>query len=129
TRRLLDWLAKHASGAVRRLEDVARQELAEAPRPSDRMAIETSILGPWRDWLDQLARTDSTVHARVTDVIGPGPVQAKIQLADRIPIRFVLPDKGTVEPADTWPGPDLFGDRRSGVVYLNAGAAASAESG
>ncbi len=119
SRHLVEFLESNATGVVQYLRFHARPEICEEPARINIEGSEALLVGPWTGWFQELCRPDSTLRAKALDLgLSVPELPLELEVVERIPIRFVLPDDLVISPAKDWSGPDVEHDGES-TVYLS----------
>jgi hypothetical protein len=113
--KLRDWLDKLFPGAAPQLRVEAVAELTCEPEAMELGGA--NVLDAWRDWLADLAISESVVREEVETqgfAVPSDPLQ--LLVVEKIHVRFCLPHGCVVVPSDEWVGPEVFHDAKSRVI-------------
>jgi hypothetical protein len=110
-----DWLDRLFPGAAPQLRVEAVAELTCEPEAMELGGA--TVLDAWRDWLADLAISESFVREQVETqgfAVPSDPLQ--LLVVEKVHVRFCLPDGCDVVPSDEWVGPEVFHNTRSTVI-------------
>lgn len=123
TQRLVQFLDAQYPGLVVRLRHVAEVRGMPEIQPVETRATAAQVLGPWRDWFDDLRRSASTLRETVQRLNFQVPDEPiDITVAASLTRRYQLPDGSTISPSEDWLGPVVEHDGAN-TVYVAQEAA------
>lgn len=120
TGELVNWLNEKVPNALKKLGDVAKIELTSAPQSVEVSKSASNVLGPWKDWFEQLAFEGSDIRERVKDKLNLEPPTQNFKLipVKRISIKYRIPDGNEIIPSKEWDGPQALHNSEESIFVL-----------
>jgi len=120
TRNLINWLNEVASDTIQKLDDKAEIELTSEPQIIEVSKSASIVLGPWKDWFEQLAFEGSEIRESLKKSFNFEPPTQTFELVPvkRISIKYRLSDSNEIIPSKEWDGPQALHNFEGSIFVL-----------